>query len=147
MKIGWGWKLALMYGGFVVLIMGLVIASSRQHFDLVTKNYYDAELAYQNVLDAGKNQSALSAPLNIHANRDAVSIDFPDELKNKQLACNIEFYAPVNADWDRNFKMNTKANSVAISRSKLRNTRYTVKVSYSVEGKNYYQESELMLHD
>ena len=146
MKIGWGWKIALMYGGFVVLIMALVIASSRQHFDLVSKNYYDAELGYQKVIDAGKNQSALSAAINVHANATAVSLDLPPEFSGKQVSGDIEFYSPVNAEWDRNFKLSAQNNSITINRSSLQNTKYVIKINCVVEGKSYYQESEILLH-
>ena len=145
MKIGWGWKIAILYGCFVVMILCLVVASSHQHFDLVSKNYYDAEIGYQQKIDAGKNQSALSAPLMIHANEKSVTIDFPDEFRNKALSGDIEFYAPVNAEWDRSFKITAQNNSVTIPRSALQNTRYTIKISCTVDGKNYYQESEIML--
>jgi len=146
MKINWGWKIALLYGGFVILIMTLVIASSRQHFDLVSKDYYEAELGYQKVIDAGKNQSALSKPLSIHANGENVIINFPDEFKSRSLSGDIQFYSPVDADWDRNFKINAQNNTVTIARSALKNTRYTIKISCNVDGKSYYQESEIMLH-
>ncbi len=146
MRIGWGWKIALLYGSFVVLILCLVIASNNQHFDLVSKDYYDAEIGYQKIIDAGKNQSALSAPLMVHANENSVTIDFPEEFRNKELSGNIEFYAPVNAQWDRSFKISAQNNSASIPRNRLQNTRYTVKISCTVDGKNYYQESEIMLH-
>ena len=146
MKIGWGWKIALLYGGFVVLIVSLVVASNHQHFDLVSKNYYEDEIAYQKVLDAGKNQSQLSQPLLIHANERSVIIDFPEEFKNKLLTGTIHFYSPVNSEWDRTFKINADNNCVTISRNDLRNTRYTTKITCSVNGKSYYQESELSLH-
>ncbi|MBW7914094.1 MAG: FixH family protein [Taibaiella sp.] len=68
MKFGWGSRIALLYGGFVVLIAALVTGSMRQDFDLVADDYYQQEIAYQNVLDAGKNQSALSAPVRVYAN-------------------------------------------------------------------------------
>ncbi len=145
-KLGWGWKIAILYGGFVVLIVTLVVGSSRQHFDLVSKDYYEAEIDYQKVIDAGKNQSALSRSLSIHANETAVTIDFPEEFKSKILSGEIQFYSPVNSEWDRNFKIDAQNNSVTISRSALRNTRYTVKIKCSVDGKSYYQESDLMLH-
>ena len=146
MKINWGWKIAILYSGFVVLILGLVIASNRQHFDLVSKDYYEEEIAYQKVIDAGKNQSALSQPLSIHANETAVTIDFPEEFKSKLLTGKIQFYSPVDAQWDRNFNIDAHNNSVTIARSGLHNTRYTIKISCTVDGKNYYQESEIMLH-
>ncbi len=146
MKIGWGWKLGILYGGFVAMILFLVIAANNQHFDLVSKDYYEAELGYQKVLDAGKNQSALSHPVNIHANEKAVTIEFPDEFKSKVLTGDVQFYAPVNAEWDREFKINAQDNSFTIQRSTLHNTKYTIKISCVVDGKSYYQESEISLH-
>lgn len=146
MKISWGWKIALLYSGFVVLIVSLVVASSHQHFDLVSKDYYGEEIAYQKVIDASKNQSALSQPIGIHANGSSVTFDFPEEFKDKALAGKIEFYSPVNAQWDHSFDINPEHNSVTVSRNTLQNTRYTIKISCTVEGKNYYQESEIMLH-
>lgn len=144
--LSWGWKIALTYGGFVVLIISLVWASSRQHFDLVSKDYYEEEIAYQKVIDAGKNQSALSKPVTIYANDKTVTIEFPNDFKGKSLSGNIQFYAPVNAGWDRNYKIGGQDNRVTIQRSELQNTRYTIKISCTADGKNYYQESEIMLH-
>lgn len=146
MKIGWGWKIAGLYSVFVVLILILVIKANNQHFDLVSKDYYDAEVGYQKVLDAGKNQASLSKSLNIHANSNDVVIEFPDEFKSKVLTGDIQFYAPVNSEWDRTFKINAQNNSVSISRNGLKNTRYTIKINCVVDGKNYYQESDILLH-
>ncbi len=146
MKIGWGWKITILYSCFVVLMVTLVVASSRQKFDLVSKNYYDDELAFQKTLDAGKNQAGLSQPVSIHANKDSVIIDFPDEFRSKVLSGDIRFYSPVNEDWDKSFKINTGNNSVTVSRKSLRNTKYTIKINCAVDGKNYYQESEILLH-
>ncbi len=146
MKIGWGWKITLLYSGFVVCMVTLVVASSRQKFDLVSKNYYEDEIGFQKTLDAGKNQTALSKPVSIHANESTVTIDFPDEFRSKVLSGDIWFYSPVNEDWDQNFKINTSNNSITISRKALHNTRYTIKINCAVDGKNYYQESEIYLH-
>ncbi len=145
-KMNWGYKIALLYIGFVILILSLVYAASHQHFDLVSKDYYGDEIAYQKVINAGENQAALSKPLGIHANGTEVTIDFPDEFRNKQLSGDVHFYSPVNAEWDRTFKISAQNNSFTISRSTLRNTHYTIKISCSINGKNYYQESEIALH-
>ncbi len=146
MKLSWGWKITILYVGFVLFMSTLVIASSHQHFDLVSKDYYEEEIAYQKVMDAGKNQSTLSRSLNIHANGQSVIIDLPDEFKSKAVTGNVKFYSPVDASWDKDFKIDAENNSINISRSVLRNTRYTIKISFSADGKNYYQESEIILH-
>ena len=62
------------------------------------------------------------------------------------MSGDIWFYSPVNEDWDKSFKINTGNNSVTVSRKSLHNTRYTIKITCAVDGKNYYQESEILLH-
>lgn len=146
MTIGWGWKIALGYGGFVAMIICLVVASGHQKIDLVSKDYYKDEIGYQQVLDASKNQASLAGVLTIHANEQEIVIDFPDEFKNKVLTGTVRFYSAVNNEWDRNFDINTTESRYAASRKSLQATTYTVKVSYKVEGKEFYYEIPVNLH-
>src|SRR5690606_7444143 len=101
LKVNWGLKITGVYLGFVAIILTLVIGSMRQDFDLVSEDYYAQELAYQNVLDAGKNQNGLSAPAKIHANEAALTVDFPAEFRGKSITGNIHLYSPVNSSWDK----------------------------------------------
>lgn len=146
MKLNWGARIAVLYGGFVALIVTMVVLSSHQHFDLVSANYYADEIAYQKVIDAGKNQSSLSAPIIVHADESKVVIEFPDELKDKAISGQIQFYSPVNAAWDQKVSVNVVNNTMSVPRGKLRNTHYTVKMDIEASGKKYYQESEISLH-
>lgn len=146
MKINWGAKIALLYGGFVALIVILVAGSMRQDFDLVAPDYYSQEIKYQQVIDAGKNQAALSAPVSVHANETMVSIDFPAEFANKTLTGGIQFYSPVNAAWDKSVKLDITGNNISIPCSELHATTYTIKINWEADGKKYYQETSLNLH-
>lgn len=146
MKINWGAKIALLYGGFVALIVVLVAGSMRQDFDLVSPDYYSQEIKYQQVIDAGKNQAALSAPVSVHANETMVSIDFPVEFANKTMNGTVQFYSPVNAAWDKTVKMTNTGNSISVPRSELHSTTYTIKMNWEADGKKYYQETSLNLH-
>lgn len=145
MKLSWGWKIAMLYGGFVVMMISLVVLSSQQKIDLVSKDYYKEEIAYQNVLDASKNQANLTGTLTIRANEQEVTIDFPNDHNNKQLTGNVNFYAAENKDWDKNFRINTSANKLVIPREQLRKIRYTLRVSYMANGKSFYYETQVNL--
>ena len=146
MKISWGWKIGFLYLGFVGLIVTLVVASSRQQIDLVSPTYYAEEVAYQKVIDAGRNQSGLSAAINVHANAQNVVITLPVELSTAAATGVVRFYSPVDAKFDRKFVLQASGNSMSIDRSKLKNTRYTIKIDIEANGKKYYQETELNLH-
>lgn len=142
-KINWGIKIAILYIGFVALIITLVVASSHQHFDLVSANYYADEIAYQKVIDAGKN---LSTPIAIHANEHDVVFEIPAELNGRQLSGYVQFYSPANSAWDRKFDIHTTDKTFSIDRTKLEHTNYIVKINIIANNKKYYQEATLNLY-
>lgn len=146
LRLNWGMKIAVLYGGFVALIMTLVIASSKQNVDLVANDYYEQELAYQDVINASKNQATLSKPLSIHADEQVLTIDFPKEHAVNEIKGSIHFYSPINEKWDKKVDIDTKTGSVVVARAELMNTRYKVKVNWKADSKDYYQESEITLY-
>ncbi|RYD58301.1 MAG: hypothetical protein EOP56_05095 [Sphingobacteriales bacterium] len=145
MKIGWGTRIAFLYGGFVVLIATLVIGSMRQNYDLVSKDYYQQELEYQKTIDAGKNQAALSSPVYVQANESNVVLKFPTEFTGKSLSGKVYFYSPVNATLDKSFDIAVSANSMYVSRNELSKASYKIKINWQADGKDYYQESAINL--
>ncbi|GAA4466432.1 hypothetical protein GCM10023093_20570 [Nemorincola caseinilytica] len=144
-KFGWGWKIALLYSSFVVMMLVLVFASTRQKFDLVSKDYYKEEIEYQKVIDAGRNQAGLSGIMTIKASDLSVEIGFPSDLAGKPVAGTVVFYSAVSKDMDRKYPIETQENKMTIDRSALQHTIYKVKVSYTVDGTNYYNEHDLDL--
>lgn len=144
-QFGWGWRIALLYIGFVIMMLVLVISSSKQKFDLVSEDYYKDEIAYQQVLDGSKNQAALSSALLFGANDKTITITFPLEFAGKDIEGTINFYSAVDKRWDRTFNIRPVANTMAIDRRLLRHTNYLVKLTYSVSGKNYYMEQDINL--
>lgn len=146
MTIGWGWKIGLLYTGFAAMIICLVFASNKQKIDLVSKDYYKDEIAYQQVLDASKNQAGLNGALSVYANASNVVIDFPGDFTSKQLSGNVTLYSAVNQDWDKRIPISTSDNKMMIPRKDLQHTIYTVKVNYKADGKDFYYETQIDLH-
>lgn len=146
MQINWGAKVAILYLSFVALIVTLVVSSMHQKFDLVSKDYYKQEIEYQRVIDASKNQAALSAPVAITKSGNEVIVNFPQDFKNKSISGTIQFYSPIDASMDKQFNIAALNNSMAINDKELRKTKYKVKLSWQADGKNYYQESDINMN-
>lgn len=144
-QFGWGWRIALLYSAFVAMILVLVISSSKQKFDLVSPDYYKDEIAYQTVVDASENQAALTGSLIIQANKKVITIDFPNEFSEIGIQGDIYFYSAVNKNWDRHLAVKTMGNRMEIDRSLFMKTSYKIKLSYSANGKKYYQENDINL--
>jgi hypothetical protein len=144
MKIGWGTGIALLYGAFVVMIGVLVYSSMRQDFDLVSKDYYQKELVFQDIIDAGKNQAGLSRPVDIMHTGNLITFSFPPEFAGAEIKGDITFYAPVNAAWDRSYPITGNGNVFSVPVGSMEQTLYKVKISWESGGKKYYQENELL---
>ena len=51
MKWNWGTKIGLFYSSFVLFILGMIFLSSQEQYDLVTEDYYAAEINFQSTID------------------------------------------------------------------------------------------------
>lgn len=135
----------MLYLSFVAMIVTLVVSSSKQKFDLVSQEYYKDEIAYQHVLDASRNQAGLAGTLVVRGDSKAITFEFPAEFTGKSITGTIQFYSAVNKQWDRTFPVSTTDNKMVIDKKALYPTNYKIKLSYAIDGKDYYQENELNL--
>lgn len=143
MKVSWGHKILIIYLGFVVGIMILVFLANKQKFDLVTPNYYDAELKFQDVIDERQRAAELSAPPKISHSVNSVSIQFPDEFLNKEVKGELYLYRPSDASKDLRANFRTSKDFVQVPLSKNLSGAYEVKLSWQASGKTYYSEQKI----
>jgi hypothetical protein len=144
-KLSWGTRIAMLYVGFVVLMIVLIVGSMRQSFDLVSKDYYAEEIAYQNTIDASRNQSELSAAALVDVQPEKVLITLPAEFKGREVKAELHFYSPVSASLDDRFKYSTVNGEIAVARKELKDVSYKLKMNWECEGKKYYQETDANL--
>ena len=127
-KLSWGKRVAILYLGFVTLMVILVVGSMRQSFELVAPDYYAQEIAYQQTIDAANNGSTLSAPVKI------------DECRGRFSEADIHFYSPVSSKLDKKMKLTTREAVVVVPRKDLAKANYSIKISWTCDDKRYYQE-------
>lgn len=143
MKLSWGHIIIFGYLAFIGGIGFLVYKATNEKFDLVTKDYYDQELKYQQVIDQSANTAKLSAPLVIEPSADELKIIFPTEMKDKMKA--IDFYLYYAADAKRDFRRSFQLNANEFSQPlpPAMKGMYELKLSWEVDGIKYYFEKKL----
>ena len=145
MNISWGTKIALLYISFVVMIISLVAASSRKKVDLVSDNYYQQEVDFQQRIDAEQARAGLRDSVTLEAAPNYITLVFPQTFRTKKLTADIHFYAIANGDADKSFVLTTTDGKLSIDRYKLARVPYEVQVSWKVDGIAYYQAIPLNL--
>jgi len=143
MRISWGHKIASVYLVFVAGILFLVFKANSQHWDLVTDDYYEAELKYQDVIDRKANVQALSAMPVYTKTESTVQIRLPLEFEGSAVKGNVYLYRPSDAALDirKDFSITGRSYNLILPR-KLQGM-YTIKLSWERAGKEYFDEQQL----
>lgn len=144
--MNWGWKIILVYLGFVAMIMTLVFKARSEKIELVAPDYYAQEVAYQQRIDATKNARSLSQPMTVLVNNKEVLVQMPKECAGKIQSGEVHFYRPSDVSLDQKtpLLLNPESQFVFPTQT-LKSGLYLVQLSYKMEGKDYYSEESLFV--
>ncbi len=143
MKLSWGYKIMIVYLVFVAGILFLAYKASREKFDLVTPNYYEAELKFQNVIDQEQRVAALSSLPKITHSVNTVHIQLPTEFLNKEVKGQLYLYRPSDASKDIKTVFSTAQGFARILLNKELSGSYDVKLSWQSDGTTFYNEQRI----
>jgi FixH len=145
-KINWGYRVTLLYVGFVGLIAYLMVRSFGEKVDLVTPEYYAEELKYQDRIESIQRNNALENPVAIHLTADAVEIQFPESFKGRGLEGTIQLFRPSDTNLDRTYPIQPDpSNSQQVGAGEITPGLYHVRVEYQLDGLSHYTEKKLIV--
>lgn len=146
LKMSWGYRIAALYIGFVLLILFMVVMAMRQKIELVTPDYYAKELKFQQEIDAMNNASLLSANLQVELHSNTVLISFPEEFKGKSIQGNALMFRPSDSSLDISFPIELNEEGKMILQSeKFKTGLYKLTVKWNADDKNYQSEHTVVL--
>ncbi len=145
--MNWGNRLLLVFAVFASLMMYMVYQCMHTSVNLVSKEYYKDEIAYQTVIDGSNNANALATSTTIVQNQHSVQIQLPKEMSGKLVNGTVFFYCPSNSENDQHFALQTNEQGMQeIDKNKLKKGNYTVKIDWVGEGHHYYSEQPFRLN-
>lgn len=139
----WGKGILVTIIAFVSFILVLVIISIRQDdIHLVTENYYEEEIKYQEHIQREKATASLGRDvLLLDSNALVIQLDLPLGAEGT-----LHFFRPSDARLDR--KIPIKINNLEGSEipiGSLLPGYWKVQLTWSENGVNYYQEKKIAL--
>lgn len=144
--MSWGTKIAIFYSFFVVVLVSLVVSSIGTGDHLVTKNYYEKELAYEDHIEAVRNTDALADPLLITYERSTSSIllEYPQGIGS--ISGQVLLYRPSDAGLDQELAIQIDpAHRQVIDAADLLPGFWRVQVNWNTGGKEYYTEAKVFV--
>jgi hypothetical protein len=139
--MNWGYKILFVYALFVLGIMLLVIKSSSQKMDLVTTDYYEKELVFQQRIDEGKRVDSLSSPVNCEIKNRYLFITFPKDFNGKKITGKAVLYCPSDESKDVSHDFSTEDNALVVQVGEAGN--YELHLSWKADGISYYLEKKI----
>jgi len=120
----------------------MVVFFMNQKVDVVTENYYEKELKYQEQIDKIARTKALKDTLNIENTGKELIVKFPnvpDKAKGKDF---IHLYRPSDQSMDVKIPIITDStNSQVVSTKRLQKGYWKVQINWTSGGKEYFHES------
>jgi hypothetical protein len=144
MKFNWGTGIVISFIIFAAAIFLIILFPFNQRIDLVTKDYYDNELKYQEQINKVDRTALLDESIIINQSIKELNIKFP--ITYREVYGEIVFYRP--SDERRDFSLSINADSTgsqSVDISSLLPGLWRVKVQWDMNNLQYYYEKNIMI--
>lgn len=144
--MNWGIRITIVYVGFVVLIVSLVYISATNKSDLVAKDYYAQELAYQDKIDARLNEQKLKQSIRYQVSNKTILFEFPTGETMNGFSGEVYFFRTSDASKDLKVPMLfDKEGRLLIEKNKLQKGVYKMCLSWKNNAVPYYREEVITI--
>ncbi len=146
MKINWGTGIVLAFVGFISFILYFVVrmnSENRAKHDLVTEEYYKAELGYQKEINDVTNAYKLTNKLAVDKTKDGLLIVFPKDQDFNKITGKVFLYRPSNKQLDFSLPISLSKTHLLIPDKRLLDGRWNIKIDWQYNNNSYLYKSEI----
>lgn len=139
--MSWGIRITILYVAFSAMILFLVFKTMNEKVELVSSDYYQQELQYQDRIDQQQQSGTLAEQPKVAITGNNVRLQFPETLAKETISGTVKFYRP--SDSSKDFSTALKVDSSGTQFFPITNLEkgiYQLQLTWSAEGKNYYNE-------
>ena len=144
MKLNWGVSIGIIYVGFMIVMLGVVIASRQHDVNLVSPDYYQKELDFQSEIDATKNTLDLAGKIKIDYDGQHIILDMPSF--NSSAKGFVTLFRSSDHNLDQRLPLAISDDSkMVISTKGLKKGVWIVKLEWESNGKKYQFKDSVFL--
>ncbi|MFH1196264.1 MAG: FixH family protein [bacterium] len=147
MKMNWGKGIALTYILFIVVVLIMVAFSFTKEVNLVTDDYYEKEIKYQEQIEKLENTEQLAEKPEIKIVNRQIEVIFPSVFNPFDVSGDIHFYRPADNKNDRTVELNLDGNSIQkIPIENMARGLWKIKIDWLAKDKKYYLEKIVIIN-
>jgi nitrogen fixation protein FixH len=135
----------------MVLFMGyiamFVYKAMNQDVDLVSKDYYQQEIQYQDQIDrVGRTKAAGDVVIKYNAEAQTVLLQLPETFKGKPVSGKINLFRPSDDKLDQELPLQLGRDmSQLIETTDLKKGLWKVRLSFAADNETYYAEQTIQV--
>ena len=146
MKINWGTGLVigmLLFMGFIMFLVITMTTNDKYSHDLVTEEYYERDLYYQNEIDAETNYRGLNQAISGKRVSNGWELQFPAQVDASKAKGKVILYRPSNEKLDSEMNLSIDASGkMLIPEANLVDGIWKILISWEQDGVPYlYKET------
>lgn len=141
--MNWGKGILLTIIAFVGFILTLVVISVRQDdIHLVTENYYEKEIKYQDQIEREKSAVGLDREVLVFDSKSkSMLLDLPVGAKGS-----LQLFRPSDARLDQELSLDiTEEGKTTVPLDKLKSGYWKVQLTWTENGVEFYKEEKISL--
>lgn len=140
-KLSWGHGVVIALGSFIAFILYLILIfpMGKQNAEMISSNYYEEELVYQDVIDAKKRAMDLEVHPVYSQDKNGIKLHFPTERKVDKKEIDFVLFRTDDSTLDlKKVEILDGTNSLLIPARVLVPGSYTLKTKWK-ENNQLYQ--------
>ena len=143
----WPLSITIFFGCFFCAIVTFAVVIGSKRFDLVSPDYYDDEIAYQDRIDSITRTKELGETPTIAVEDDQVRLSFPSGFAPRVAEGKVHLYRPSDARQDLVVPLVLNAEGRQfVSLFGKPDGLWHVRVSWEMEAQSYYYEEPLVVN-
>ncbi|QOR73041.1 FixH family protein [Cruoricaptor ignavus] len=146
-RFHWGHGIIAALASFIIFILGMIFLFpiGKQNAEMVSDNYYEEELVYQNVIDAKNRADGLAEKPEYSQDKGGITIRFPESINNSNSKFSFNLFRTDDRRYDVNAKIKLdKNNSVYLPAKILKPGSYTLKMLWTKDALDYQIDYDVL---
>ncbi|RZJ39177.1 MAG: nitrogen fixation protein FixH [Chryseobacterium sp.] len=145
-NLNWGHGLAIALGCFMLFILFLIFVfpMGKQNADMISNNYYEEELQYQDIIDAKNNAAKLEKTPTYKVTNEGMLISFPETIKVDDNTVNFVLFRTADSNLDVKKEVTLQHNLFLIPKAVISSGSYTLKLKWKENKKPYQVDYDIL---
>ncbi|MBO6200863.1 MAG: FixH family protein [Chryseobacterium sp.] len=145
-NLNWGHGLAIALGCFILFILFLIFIfpMGKQNAEMISNNYYEEELQYQDIIDAKNNAAKLEKTPTYKATSEGILITFPETIKVDENTADFILFRTEDSNLDVKKEVTLQHNLFLIPAKVISKGSYTLKLKWKEKKKPYQVDYDIL---